>query len=466
MNVADDYTPNPTVTYIGEVSDGNTCPETLTRTYQVADTCNYIEVYHIIVIHDTVAPILEIAPPNMTVACYSDVPTMETLSWTDNCMGAGDIMGIEVSSGTTCPEIFTRTWTITDTCGNLATQTQIITVNDTIAPVIEPAPANLTLQCPSDLPPMAALNWTDNCDGSGILPGVEVTDGLTCPETITRTWTTTDGCGNTSIEVQVIVINDDTPPTASNLPLMQVTVLPAPDVSVVADAADNCATPLVQWYSDVSDNGFCPENVVRTYSITDDCGNVTFVNRTFIVGDQTPDVKFTANPTLLDNLSDGWVQFYNQTTGATDYKWNFGDYSPLVYDRNTSYQFDISKSTTYDVWMVATSEFGCKDSTNLQILVFQELLYYVPTAFTPNDDGNNPLFEPIFAAGFNPDDYKFQVFNRWGQLLFESNNHQIGWDGTYNGKLVQDGTYLYKIEFGIERSTERKTITGHFSLLK
>lgn len=465
-NVTDDFTANPTVTFIDEVSDGNLCPETLTRTYQVADSCNFIEVYHIIVINDTSAPVLDPAPPNLSVSCYSDVPVMGTLNYTDNCLGNGSVTGVEVSSGTTCPEVLTRTWTISDTCGNTATQTQIITIHDTIAPIIEPAPANLSLQCPSDLPPMAALNWTDNCDGTGVLTGVEVTDGLTCPETITRTWTTTDGCGNSSTEVQVIVINDDTPPTASNLPLMQVTVLPPPDVSVVTDAADNCGTPLVEWVNDVSDNGFCPEYVVRTYSLTDDCGNVSYINRTFIVGDLTPEAKITANPSLLDNLSDGWVQFYNQTTGATDYMWNFGDGTPYIYDRNTDHQFDITKSTTYDVWMVATSEFGCIDSTNIQILVFQELLYYIPTAFTPNDDGFNQFFEPIFAAGFNPDDYNFKIFNRWGEILFESNNHEVGWDGTYGGKLSPEGTYVYKIEFGIERSTERKIITGHFSLLK
>lgn len=466
MNVSDDFTATPTVTFISEVSDGNTCPETLTRTYQVADTCNFIEVYHTIIIHDSIAPILDNAPPDLSVACYADVPVMESLNWTDNCLGAGSTMGVEVSSGTTCPEILTRTWTVTDTCGNVATQVQTITINDTIAPVIEPAPANLSLQCPSELTPMASLNWTDNCAGSGVLTGVEVSDGNTCPETITRTWTTTDGCGNTSTEVQVIVINDDTPPTASNLALEQVTVLPPPDINVITDAEDNCGTPLVEWHSDVSDNGFCPEYVVRTYSITDDCGNVSFVNKTFIVGDETPIPKFTANPTLLDNLSDGWVQFSNQTTGATDYKWNFGDDSAFVYDKNTSHQFDISKSTTYNVWMVATSEFGCVDSTNQKITVFQELLYYIPTAFTPNDDGYNQVFHPIFAAGFNPDDFKFVIYNRWGEVLYESYNHQAGWDGTYGGKLAPEGTYVYTIEFGIDRSTERKIINGSFSLLK
>ncbi|WP_159038597.1 T9SS type B sorting domain-containing protein, partial [Brumimicrobium mesophilum] len=90
----------------------------------------------------------------------------------------------------------------------------------------------------------------------------------------------------------------------------------------------------------------------------------------------------------------------------------------------------------------------------------------IPTAFTPDFDEHNQLFEPIFAAGFNPDDYNFKVFNRYGEILFESNDHKVGWDGTYNGKMSEEGTYVYKIEFGIEKSPEREVVTGHFTLLK
>lgn len=461
----DDFTAVPTVTYIGEASNGNLCPEILTRTYHVSDSCNFIEVYHIIVINDTTAPIMDPAPADLNVYCYSDVPPIVALDWTDNCLGAGTAQGVEVSSGTTCPEVLTRTWTISDTCGNTTTQTQVITIFDTISPVIESAPADLTIQCPSQLPAMVSLNWTDNCLGSGVLTGVEVSDGQTCPETITRTWTKSDDCGNTATEVQVIVINDDIPPTASNLPPLQVAVLPPADITLVTDAADNCGTPIVEWFNDVSDNGFCPENVVRTYSVTDDCGNVTYITRNFIIGDYTPIVSFNADPTLLDNLSSGIVEFDNNTTGAATYVWKFGDDSTST-NINPSHKFDLSVTRTFDVWLIATSQYGCIDSTNMPINVFQEVIYFVPNAFTPNNDGYNNVFKPILASGFDPDDYRLLIFNRWGEIMFESNNHEIGWDGTYNGAVVPEGAYVYKIEFGLELDDRRKVISGHFSLLK
>jgi len=466
-DATDDYTTSPTVQYMGEVSDGALCPETLTRTYRVTDSCsNFVDVNHIIIINDTVAPVMEAAPADLFVACYADVPPMDSLDWTDNCLGSGTAIGTEVSNGSTCPEVLTRTWTVTDTCGNTATEVQTITINDTIAPVIDPAPADLAIQCPSDLPPMVSLDWTDNCSGNGVLNGQEVSDGLSCPETITRTWTVSDGCGNTSTETQVIVINDITPPTASNLPTLQLAVLPPADSTLVTDAADNCGTPIVEWVGDESDNGFCPENVTRTYSVTDDCGNVTFITRNFIIGDNIPNVSFFADPTILDNLSSGIVEFDNNTIGADTYTWDFGDGSPISNEINPSHQFDISSSTTYDVWLVATSEFGCKDSAVVTINVFQELIYFVPNAFTPDGDGLNQTFKPVFAAGFDPNDYNLLIFNRWGEVLFESNNDQVGWDGTYGGKVVQEGTYLYKIEFGLKDDDSRKIVTGHVTLLK
>lgn len=466
-DAADDYTANPTVTYVGETSDGNMCPEILTRTYKVEDSCsNFIEVEHIIVIHDTVAPTMDPAPADLFVECPSQIPPIASLNWSDNCLGSGTLLGTETTSGTTCPEVLTRTWTVTDTCGNSVTRTQVITVNDTIAPVIDPAPADLSVQCPEDVPPMVSLSWTDNCLGSGVLQGVEVSDGQTCPETITRTWSIEDDCGNVSTETQVIVINDDIPPTASNLPGLQLPELPAPDISVITDAADNCGEPTVQWENDSTDFGFCPENVIRTYSVTDDCGNVTLVTRHFIIGDQIPDVSFTADPLILDDFSDGVVNFNNQTTGAVTHEWDFGDTSSNSFEISPSHEYDISKSTHYKVWLISTSEYDCVDSASVVIEVFQELLYFIPNAFTPDNDGYNQTFQPVFAAGFDPKDYQLIIYNRWGEVLFESNNDKVGWDGTYGGKLVQDGTYMYKIEFGLKHYEERKVVTGHFSLIR
>lgn len=339
-------------------------------------------------------------------------------------------------------------------------------MHDTIAPVLDPAPMDLNVECYSDVPPMTPLNWTDNCDGSGSVNAVEVSDGGFCPETLTRTWTYTDNCGNTTTEKQTIIIHDITPPTASPLPTIQVTELPDPDPNVITDAADNCSTPKVVFVKDSSDNGFCPETVIRTYSITDDCGNETLLTQNFIVGDQFPDVYFTADPTLLTNLMDNEVVFNNMSNNAVSYSWDFGDGTIDTTSVNPVHYFDNDETAGYLVELIGYSEFGCPDTHTVLIQVREELLYFVPNSFTPDGDEHNQVFKPIFESGFDTHDYNMKIFNRWGELIFESNDSEVGWDGTYNGSIVPEGVYIWKIEFGLEYTDARKIISGHLNLIR
>ena len=94
--------------------------------------------------------------------------------------------GSESSDGNTCPETIIRTWSYTDACNNTTTVNQTITIEDTIAPVMDAAPSDVTLECSTDVPSITSLGWTDNCTGSGTVSGTDVSDGGTCPEIITR----------------------------------------------------------------------------------------------------------------------------------------------------------------------------------------------------------------------------------------------------------------------------------------
>ena len=111
--------------------------------------------------------------------------------------------------------------------------------------------------------------------------------------------------------VQQIVIQDDIPPTASNPQPMMLECdgsVPPPDPSVVTDASDNCGATVVEFVSDVSDNGSCPETITRTYSVTDDCGNSIFVEQSLIIQDTTPpQLEGTLQPEI--NVSCG--QLFN-----------------------------------------------------------------------------------------------------------------------------------------------------------
>ena len=97
-----------------------------------------------------------------------------------------------------------------------------------------------------------------------------------------------------------------------------------------------------------------------------------------------------------------------------------------------------------------------------------ELIYYIPNTFTPDQDEHNPVFKPIFTSGFDPNDYKMVIYNRWGELIFVTKNPDRGWDGSYgtDGRDVQDGTYVYKVIYKNPADDKRTEIVGHVNLIR
>jgi gliding motility-associated-like protein len=91
------------------------------------------------------------------------------------------------------------------------------------------------------------------------------------------------------------------------------------------------------------------------------------------------------------------------------------------------------------------NEANCVDSAYIKVKVFQTLpSVFVPNAFTPNRDGRNDMLRPI-AVGIAHIDY-FQIYNRWGQMVFSTSVNQHGWDGTIGGKLQPSGTYVWIVK--------------------
>ena len=104
---------------------------------------------------------------------------------------------------------------------------------------------------------------------------------------------------------------------------------------------------------------------------------------------------------------------------------------------------------------------------NLQLnLVREEIIYYVPNTFTPNGDEHNNVFNPVFVCGYDPLEYRFEIYDRWGEVVFTSLDAQKGWDGTYHGLPAKEGVFGWKLEYKAENTTEKKVITGHANLLR
>lgn len=165
-------------------------------------------------------------------------------------------------------------------------------------------------------------------------------------------------------------------------------------------------------------------------------------------------------PSVLNPI----IHFSNQSKYADNYDWNFGDLGNSTF-ANPTFNFS-DKPGTYNVTLISSTVHGCADTTANKVKIIDKQVYYVPNSFTPDGSGINDIFKPVFTYGFDPSDFHLTIFNRWGELVFESRDSERGWDGEYKGQIAPSGTYVWKIEFGERFTSERHRITGHVNLLK
>ncbi len=137
------------------------------------------------------------------------------------------------------------------------------------------------------------------------------------------------------------------------------------------------------------------------------------------------------------------IQFLNCSDGDVNWVWNFGDYS-ISYVENPSHEYQFGG--TYTIELIVNNEFGCLDSISKTIEI-KEFDIFIPNSFTPNGDNLNDIFLPIFKSE-DLENYHFEIFNRWGELIFNSKNIKQGWDGKFKGEFVPiNTTYTYIIRY-------------------
>jgi hypothetical protein len=291
------------------------CGGTITRTYSVTDDCdNQILVTQTITVDDTTIPEIAVGPADITIECAADLPAEADLAWTDNCDAGGTVTSVTGPLvGGACGGTYTRTWNISDACGNAAaTVTQTITLDDTTDPT-GTAPADVTVECSADVPAFDTALITDEADNCAAAPVVthisDVSDGNTCPEVITRTYRITDDCGNSTDVTQTITVDDTIAPTGTapaDVTVECVADIPVVDVLSITDEDDNCA--VVPVVTHVSDTALAPDacggTITRTYRITDDCGNSTDVTQTITVDDTTNPTASNPAPVSVQCIGD------------------------------------------------------------------------------------------------------------------------------------------------------------------
>lgn len=174
------------------------------------------------------------------------------------------------------------------------------------------------------------------------------------------------------------------------------------------------------------------------------------------------DFSFTPENPSIFNLE---VDFENTSIAGDSYSWTFGDGdSSLVMHPEHTYP-EIG-NVSYPVQLITLSEMGCSDTIVKYVTVKEIIQYYIPNSFTPNRDNINNTFYPIFAFGFIPADFHFIIYNRWGEVVWESYDFEAEWDGTYGDVLVEDGTYIWQLTFRENGSDKKYSDYGHVNVLK
>ncbi len=265
---------SPVVTGSADCTGGN-----IARVWNYIDACgNEGQMTQVIEVIGDEAPTFLNPPPNITVSCIANIPPMTTLDWEDNCDGTGTAIGTDSGNADCTGGTINREWEYTDVCGNTIQYVQFIQVSGDIEPpVFASPPANITVSCAGAVPPIAVLDWVDNCDGFGSVMPTEAGSADCTGGTIIRVWEYTDACGNNGSHSQIINVE----PTLvasfinapSNIPLACGEPLP-PLTDLVFDNGDPDCNNSGTISGTMTDNSNgCTGVVFYEWTGMDACGN-------------------------------------------------------------------------------------------------------------------------------------------------------------------------------------------------
>jgi len=455
----------------------------VTRTWTFVDACgNPSSVSQTINVHDDIPPVPPVAPADVTVSCGGEVPEMISLTANDACAGEITVQGTDVVTPGECKNSFSvvRTWTFADACGNTSQVSQNIIVHDTTAPVISQAPENISISCSGDVPRPVSLTAIDNCSGNITSEPVDSIVQGDCPNSfvLTRTWTFVDDCGNPSSVSQIITVNDETPPVWESQNYVAETTVPCSAIPSVPEMvfSDNCGGTVTVTFEEHPENEN-PEthtyDLIRTWTATDLCGNVTVVTQLIHV---TVAHFFDAdNPDLCNN--DSAYQNYSLTSLLptdvnTHGEWHAAMQDPtvnallesLINHENNTLNVTALPVGFYTLEYTVTSENAVCPITmeyyihvvdDCGVLACRSLAIY--NAVSPNNDSLNDVFyiENITDPCYFENNVK--IYNRWGILVYDENgynNADIAFNGISEGRStlnkkeeLPDGTYFYILKY-------------------
>jgi len=377
--------------------------------------------------------------------------------------GANSPQGMDITQTLTATGAATGTvnYTITPILGTCQGTPQIIIV--TVNPPVLPTFTQLGPFCENEIPTIGLSAISDN-DISGNWSPSTISTAASGVSTYSFTPSAGECATSTTMDIIVNAL---------------------PNVTFSADILEGCA-PLNVTLTCGSASGNCIWTISNG-DVINGCTAITTFNSSgcydvsllleengcsnsltipdYICVQNDPHAAFSFSPGEFSDVNQQ-VTFTNNSLGAVEYIWNFGDGSSNTIT-NPTHLYEETEDGAL-VTLIAISDFGCTDTVEHFISYDEQEIFYVPNTFTPDGDNFNQVFTPVFYSGFDPYNFEMLIFNRWGELIFESHNSEVGWDGSYGseGRTVQDGMYTWKITYENPETDERKILIGHVSLIR
>ena len=173
----------------------------------------------------------------------------------------------------------------------------------------------------------------------------------------------------------------------------------------------------------------------------------------------SPVADFIAHPDIT-NTFEPLISFYDQSTDALTWSWNFGDPASDVnnfsIEKNPEHSF--LTPGTYPVILIVTDSM-CTDSIMKYVIVHEGFVFYIPNSFTPNADTRNDVFNG-FGKGFQEDKYELFIYDRWGEQICHSTDPETGWNGCVGNKdeFCPPGTYVFMFKIVEDNNIEHKYV--------
>ena len=204
---------------------------------------------------------------------------------------------------------------------------------------------------------------------------------------------------------------------------------------------------------------------VALTEISDDNCTATTTKTDIINVNAKPSADFNFSPDYYDEQGSE-VEMTNQTITATDFVWSVIGTDFISANKDVTITLAEDGKGFYEILLVAVNNGGCRDSVNKFIKVREPEILYVPNAFTPFNGGDNAEFKPIVESGIDIYNYTLTIYNRWGEVVFVSQDPARGWNGTLdNGQQVSPGVYTYAIRYSSLYRSNPKSVMGYVILI-